>query len=313
MAIEIMMMGPMGPIERGLAPDFTLHRLPPEPEREAFFERSGAKIRGIVAYSGAALLDGRLLAHLPHVEIVTNMGVGYETVDLDAAKARGIIVTNAGSVNAEDVGEHAFGLMLDVARNIAAGDRYVRAGQWAVKGRMPMTHRVTGRKLGVLGLGHIGLAVARRAEAFAMAVSYHNRSPRADVPYRYVPNLVELAREVDFLVAATPGGDETRNLINRDVIDALGPEGILVNVGRGSVVDEPALIEALQQKRLAGAGLDVFADEPNVPQALIALPNVVLQPHQAGATYEGVAAAVDLVISNMKAHFAGGEVQNRVA
>jgi lactate dehydrogenase-like 2-hydroxyacid dehydrogenase len=313
MAIEILMMGPMGPIERGLVYDFTLHRLPPEGEREAFLARSGANIRGVVAYSGAALLDERLLARLPNVEIVTNMGVGYETVDLDAAKARGLIVTNAGSVNAEDVAEHAFGLMLDVARNISAGDRHVRSGQWPIKGRMPMTHRVTGRKLGILGLGHIGLGVARRAEAFAMPVAYHNRRPRPDVPYRYVANLVELAREVDFLVAATPGGDETRNLINREVLDALGPEGFVVNVGRGSVIDEAALIDALQEKRLAGAGLDVFADEPNVPAALIALPNVVLQPHQAGATYEGVAAAVDLVISNMKAHFAGGAVQNRVA
>src|SRR5579883_428740 len=255
MAIEILMMGPMGPIERGLVSDFTLHRLPPEGEREVFFARSGKNVRGVVAYSGAALLDERLLARLPNVEIVTNMGVGYESVDLEAAKARGIIVTNAGSVNAEDVAEHAFGLMLDVARNISAGDRYVRSGQWPIKGRMPMTHRVTGRRLGILGLGHIGLGVARRAEAFAMPVAYHNRRRRPDVPYRYMADLVELAREVDFLVAATPGGDETRNLINREVLDALGPEGFLVNVGRGSVVDEPALIAALQEKRIAGAGL----------------------------------------------------------
>ena len=313
MAIELMMMGPMAPIERGLVPDFTLHRLPPEAEREAFLARCGLTIRGVVAYSGAAILDAALLERLPNVEIVTNMGVGYESVDLDAAKARGIIVTNAGSVNAEDVAEHAFGLMLDVARNIAAGDRHVRGGQWPVKGRMPMTHRMTGRKLGILGLGHIGLGIARRAQGFDMPVSYHNRRRRGDVPYRYVSDLVELAREVDFLVAATPGGDETRNLINREVIDALGSEGIFVNVGRGSVVDEPALIQALLEKRLGGAGLDVFADEPNVPTQLMELPNVVLQPHQAGATYEGVAAAVDLVISNMKAHFAGDAVLNRVA
>ena len=305
MAVEILMMGPMGPIERGLEPDFTVHKLPPEPERGSFLAENAAGIRGIVAYSGASLVGPAFLDQLPNVEIIANMGVGYESVDVPAARARNIVVTNAGSVNAEDVGEAAFGLVLATARRIAAGDRYVRAGDWVSKGRMQMTHRVTGRKLGILGLGHIGLAVARRGAAFDMPVSYHNRRRREDVPYRYFPSLVDMAKEVDFLVAATPGGDETQHLIDRAVIDALGPEGIIVNVGRGSVIDEKEMVAALLEGRLGGAGLDVFENEPHVPQELMALPNVVLQPHQGGATYEGVGAAIELVIRNLKSHFAG--------
>jgi len=309
MPVEILMVAPMGPIERGLVPEFTVHRLPPPADRAAFLNEIGARIRGVVAYSGSGIsVDGALLAALPNVEIVTNMGVGYETVDLDAARARGVIVTNAGSVNADDVAEHAFALVLDVARAISAGDRYIRAERWATEGRMPLTHRVTGRKLGILGLGNIGLSLAKRAVGFEMSVSYHNRRPRTDVPYRFVPDVVTLAREVDILVAATPGGAETHHLIDRAVLDALGSEGILVNVGRGSVVDEAALIAALAERRLGGAGLDVFENEPNVPAALRELPNVVLQPHLAGATYEGVAAAVELVIRNLRAHFAGQKV-----
>ena len=313
MAVEILMAGPMRPVERGLVPDFTVHLLPLVQERAVFLAEMGPRIRGIVAYSGASLVDAPLLAALPKVEIIANMGVGYDSIDLDAAKARGIIVTNAGSVNADDVAEHAVGLILAVVRGIAAGDRYIRDGQWVSKGRMPLTHRVTGQKLGILGLGHIGLAVAKRAAGFDMPTAYHNRKPRTDVPYRYVARLVDLAREVDILVAATPGGPETQHLINREVLDALGPEGIFVNVGRGSVVDEAALVAALQEQRLGGAGLDVFEDEPNVPQALFGMANVVLQPHLAGATYEGVAASVDLVIRNLKAYFAGEPVLTRVA
>lgn len=309
MPVEILMVAPMRPIERGLAPQFTVHLLPPPPDRADFLRRHGPRIRGVVTYSGGGVdVDRSLLDALPNAEIIANMGVGYESVDMGAARARDIIVTNGGSVNAADVAEHAFGLILSVARGIAAGDRYVRAGDWVAKGRMPLTHRVTGRKLGVLGLGHIGLALAKRAVGFDMAVSYHNRRPRADLPYRYVPDLVDLAREVDFLVAATPGGPETHHLIGRAVLDALGPEGVLVNVGRGTVVDEAALVEALVERRLGGAGLDVFEDEPKVPELLLTLSNVVLQPHLAGATHEGVAAAIDLVVRNLTAHFAGEAV-----
>ena len=308
MPVEILMIAPMAPVESALAADFRIHHLPPAAERAAFFQQHGAGIRGIVTYSGGGIVDRTLLQALPAVEIVGNMGVGYESVDLNATRERGLIVTNAGSVNAVDVAEHAFGLLLDVARGIAAGDRHVRAGLWASKGRVKLTHRASGRKLGIVGLGHIGLAVAKRAAGFEMVVSYHNRKPRADVAYRYVSDIVELARDADFLVVATPGGAHTHHLINAAVIAALGPEGILVNVGRGSVVDESALVDALVSGRLGGAGLDVFEDEPRVPEALLTLPNVVLQPHVGGATYEGIAASVDILLRNLQLHFAGKPV-----
>jgi lactate dehydrogenase-like 2-hydroxyacid dehydrogenase len=249
---------------------------------------------------------------MPRLEIIVNMGVGYESVDLALARTRGIVVTNAGSVNAVDVAESAFGLILDVGRGISAGDRYVRAGHWAA-GRMKMTHRVTGRKLGILGMGAIGREIAKRAVAFEMRVFYHNRRPAPDSPHVYCESAEALARAVDVLVVAAPGGEQTRHMVGAAVLDALGPDGVLVNIGRGSVVDQEALIAALRAGRVAGAGLDVFETEPDVPAALLDLPNVVVAPHQAGATYEGVAAAVDVVVENLRAYFAGQPVRNRVA
>ena len=314
MSVDILMMGPMRPVEQQLPePDFTLHRLWQHEDRDGFLREVGPKIRGMVAYSGAALVDAKIFAALPNLEIIGNMGVGYDSIDIGLAKERAVAVTNAGSVNAVDVAEHAFGLMLDVGRGIAAGDRYVRAGRWVKEGRMPITHRVSGRALGILGMGHIGLEIARRAAAFDMPVFYHNRHPRSDTPHTYVDSIVELARRADILVVATPGGEGTRHLVDRAVLDALGPEGIIVNIARGTVIDEAALVEALTAGRLAGAGLDVFADEPNVPPALFELNNVVVQPHQGGATYEGIAAAVNILIVNLQNHFAGKPIVNRVA
>jgi lactate dehydrogenase-like 2-hydroxyacid dehydrogenase len=313
MSVDILMMGPMRLVEQGLAePEFMLHRLWQHGDRDRFLHEIGPKIRGVVAYSGAAPVDARMFAALPNLEIVGNMGVGYDSIDIGLAEKRGIIVTNAGSVNAVDVAEHAFGLILDVARDIASGDRYVRAGRWAKEGRKPVTHRVSGRKLGIVGMGHIGLEIARRAAAFDMPVYYHNRSRRADTAHIYVDSVVELARLVDVLVVATPGGEGTRHLVDRAAIAALGPDGIIVNIARGTVIDEAALVEALIAKRIAGAGLDVFADEPNVPPALFELDTVVLQPHQSGATHEGIAAAVGVLIANLQNHFAGKPIVNRV-
>jgi lactate dehydrogenase-like 2-hydroxyacid dehydrogenase len=310
MPVELLMMGPMGPIERGLGEEFTVHRYWLEADKPGFLADTGPRIRGMVAYSGAAAADAAMLAALPKLEIIANMGAGYDSIDIDAAKARGIVVTNAGSVNAVDVAEHAFGLILDVARGIAAADLYVRAGRWKTEGRLKLGRRLSGRRLGIVGLGNIGLEIARRGEAFAMPVAYHNRTRRADVAYRYVETVLALAGEVDVLVLATPGGATTRHLVDRAV---LGPDGILVNVGRGSVVDQTALVEALVDGRLGGAGLDVFEAEPEVPEALFALRNVVLQPHIGGATEEGVSGAIALVIANLKAHFAGRPVTSRVA
>jgi lactate dehydrogenase-like 2-hydroxyacid dehydrogenase len=314
MSVDILMMGPMRPVEQGLLePDFTLHRLWQHADKAAFLKEVGPRVRGAVAYSGAALVDAAMFAALPSLEIIGNMGVGYDSIDTGVAKARGVIVTNAGNANAVDVAEHAFGLVLAVGRAIAAGDRYVRAGKWLSEGRMAITHRVSGRRLGIVGMGHIGCEVAKRAAAFDMPIFYHNRHPRTDTAHTYVDSVVALARQVDVLVVATPGGDGTRHLVDRAAIDALGPDGIIVNIARGTVIDEAAMVTALTEGRLAGAGLDVFEDEPNVPPALLDHPHVILQPHQGGATYEGIAAAVGILVENIKNHFAGKPVVNRVA
>jgi lactate dehydrogenase-like 2-hydroxyacid dehydrogenase len=291
---------------------FTVHRLGDYPDAAACFAALGERVRGIVTFSGAGLaIDRSVLERLPRLEIIANLGVGYESIDIEAARARGVIVTNAAGANAADVAEFAFGLLIDAARGIARTDRDLRAGRWPGRG-MPRIRRVSGRPLGILGLGHIGLAVARRAEAFDMKVSYHNRRPRADVPYRYLADPLALVRAVDFLIVALPGGPETHHLVDRAIMDALGPEGVLVNVGRGSIVDEAALIEALSEGRLGAAGLDVFEHEPHVPPALAALPNVVLTPHQAGTTVEGVQAIFELALANLEAHFAGRPVLTAV-
>jgi len=313
MSHEILMLGPLGPIERALALEFTVHKYWLETDREGFLREVGPRIHGAVAFTGAVPADAALIAALPNLAIITNMGVGYDSVDVEAAKARGIIVTNAGAVNAIDVAELAFGLLLDVARGISMADRYVRAGRWQSDGRMKPTRRLNGRRLGILGLGNIGHALAVRAAAFDMPIAYHNRSPRPDAPYRYCGSVVELATESDILVIATPGGEQTRHLVGRAELNALGPQGILINVARGSVVDELALIDALAEGRLGGAGLDVFEAEPHVPARLLELPNVVVNPHGGGATYEAIGAAIDVVIENMKAYFSGGTVINRIA
>jgi lactate dehydrogenase-like 2-hydroxyacid dehydrogenase len=302
----------MGPIERGLEPEFTLHRLWLEGDKREYLRRIGPRIRGVVAYTSAIPADAGLIAALPALEIIANMGVGYDSIDLESCKARGIVVTNAGSVNAVDVAEHAMALILDVARAVSAGDRYIRGGTWPTGGRMKLTNRLAGRRLGIVGLGNIGRELATRAEAFGLPVAYHNRRRRTDVPYPYVESVAQLAEQSDILVVATPGSPDTHHLIDRAVLDALGPKGILVNIARGWVVDEAALILALEEGRLGGAGLDVFEAEPDVPARLLALPNVVVTPHQGGATYEGVGASIEVVIGNLRAHFAGKPVLYRV-
>lgn len=313
MPVEILMMGPMPPIERLLEPHARIHRLWLAEDPVAFVVEVAPNVRGIVAYSGAAPVDGPLLDRLPRIEIIVIMGAGYDSVDIASAKERGVVVTNAGNSNAVDVAEHAMGLVLAVAREIAMADRYVRAGRWKAEGRMMPAHRLSGRKLGILGLGNIGRAIAHCAAGFAMPIYYHNRHRLADVPFHYAESAVELARLVDVLVVAAPGGAETRHLVDAAVLDALGPAGILVNIGRGTVVDEAALIDALAGGRLAGAGLDVFESEPDVPEKLRALPNVVLQPHNGGATWEGIDAAVRVAVDNLLDHFAGQAVVNRIA
>ena len=261
------------------------------------------QVRGIAA-SGESRVSAALIAQLPALEIISVMGVGYDGVDVAAAVARGVRVTHTPDVLNDDVADLAIALMLSAARQLPAADRYVRSGLWP-QGSMPLARKMSGGRLGLVGMGRIGQAIATRALAFGMSVAYHSRSPRPGVPYAYHDSVAALAARCDFLVVITPGGAGTRHLINAEVLQALGPKGILVNVARGSVVDEAALIDALERGVIAGAGLDVFENEPHVPERLLALPKVVLTPHIGSATAATRQAMADLAVANLAAHFAG--------
>jgi hydroxypyruvate reductase len=284
---------------------YQVHRLYNAPDRAALLKEAGPVVRGI-ATGGRLGASGDIIDGLPKLEIIAINGVGTDAVDLERCRARGIRVTTTPDVLTEDVADLALGLMIAVSRRICAADRFVRAGRWPT-GHMGLSASVHGKRLGIFGLGHIGRAVARRAEAFGMPIAYTERHQAADNAYRFVPELVALAEDSDFLVLAASATAETRNIVNRAVMDALGPSGVLINVSRGSVVDEDALVAALSEKRLGGAGLDVFAHEPNAPEALWSMDNVVLMPHQASATIETRRAMADLVLGNLAAHFAGRE------
>ncbi|PKO44694.1 MAG: 2-hydroxyacid dehydrogenase [Betaproteobacteria bacterium HGW-Betaproteobacteria-3] len=261
------------------------------------------RIRAMAA-SGESKVPRELIAQLPALEIISVFGVGYDGVDVAAARERGIHVTHTPDVLTDDVADLALGLVLAVARRIPQADQYVRQGHWP-EGPAPLARKVSGARLGVVGLGRIGQAIAQRAEAFGMAVAYTARHEKVGCAYPYHPTPAALAAAVDFLVVITPGGAQTRKLIDTEVLTALGPQGFLVNVARGSVVDQAALVEALQAGRIAGAGLDVFEDEPDVPLALRAMDNVVLTPHIGSATWQTRRAMADLAFGNLQAHFAG--------
>ena len=272
----------------------------------AALERVAPDVRGIAA-SGESRVSAELISQLPALEIISVMGVGYDGVDVAAAKARGVMVTHTPGVLNDDVADLALGLMLSAARQLPAADRYVRAGLWP-QGPMPLARKMSGARLGLVGIGRIGQAIALRALAFGMSVAYTARHARPELPYAYAPDVTSLAEQVDYLVVITPGGAGTRKLIDARVLAALGPKGILINVARGSVVDEQALIEALEAGTIAGAGLDVFEDEPRVPDRLLALAKVVLTPHVGSATAQTRQAMADLALSNLVAHFAGKPV-----
>ena len=247
-----------------------------------------ADARGVAAAlkGGGATLDAALVAALPDLRFVSNMGAGVDSIDLAACKARGIVVCNTPGKTDGCVADMAIGLLLAQARAIVAGDRHVRTGTWPTAPKAPLTRRVWGRKVGILGLGRIGLAIAKRAAAFDMPIGYHNRHARPDLPWRHFPDLVAMASWADVLVVACPGGAATRHLVDARVLKALGPGGVIVNIARGTVIDEAALVAALTDGTIAGAGLDVFEREPAVPAALFAMQNVVLTPHTAGSTGE---------------------------
>jgi lactate dehydrogenase-like 2-hydroxyacid dehydrogenase len=256
---------------------------------------------------GAAEMDA-----LPDLRAVANFGVGYDNVDVEEATRRGIVVSNTPDVLTDAVADLAVALVLDVLRQVSAADRFVRRGEWAAGERFPLTREVRGSVVGILGLGRIGQAVAERLEPFGARIAYHSRSPQ-DVVWTYHASAVDLAGASDVLVVLTPGGADTHHLVDASVLEALGPDGFLVNVARGSVVDEAALVAALEEGRLAGAGLDVFADEPNVPTALLGRDDVVLLPHVGSATVQTREAMATLVLDNIAAFLASGELVTPVS
>ncbi|KAL6642995.1 hypothetical protein ACP70R_021176 [Stipagrostis hirtigluma subsp. patula] len=276
----------------------------PPDRRDAFLRAHAGSVRAVVtggvAGAGAALIDA-----LPRLEIVACFSVGFDRVDLARCRERGVRVTNTPGVLTDDVADLAVGLAIAVLRRIPQADGYVRAGQWKAKGDFTLTTRFSGKRVGIIGLGRIGLAIARRVEAFGCPVSYYQRTKRDYPNYTFFPTVVELAATSDVLVVACSLNEQSRRIVSREVIDALGPGGVLVNIGRGGHVDEPELVAALAEGRLGGAGLDVFEDEPEVPEALVALDNVVLAPHMGSGTRETRRAMADVVLGNLEAHVSG--------
>lgn len=290
--------------------NFTVHRYW-EAEDKAAFHARHAKTR-FMAFAGHIEVSGDFMDLFPGLEIISSFGVGTDTIDLAAAKARNIRVTNTPDVLNDAVAETVIALMLALCRRIVDADRFVRDGKW-LDGGYPLTGELTGATVGIIGLGRIGKEVARRAQAFKMQVVYHGRHKQQFEPYPYYENLVDMARDVDWLVGIVPGGAATTGLVSREVMAALGPNGSLVNVGRGSLIDEPAMVEMLKSGALGGAALDVFAEEPKMSEELWTLPNVVLSPHQGSATEKTRWAMGDLVVRNLLAHKNGDPVITPVA
>lgn len=286
-----------------LEAEFTLHPLWRAADPFAFLSPIADRVRGFASFTSYPVTAG-LIAALPRLEIIAAMSVGTDHIDLAAAKARGIRVTNAPDVLTDCVADIGMALVLAVARRIVVADRFVRDGRW-LEGNFPLATKVGGATMGIVGLGRIGRAVAARAAAFGMQLIYFGRHRQADVAYPFFDDLVAMARASDYLMLTCPGGPETHHLVNAAVLEALGPEGVLINIARGTVVDEAALVAALEGGRLGGAGLDVYANEPRVPASLLAREDVVLLPHLASATHATRAAMGQLMIDNLKAHFAG--------
>ena len=262
------------------------------------------RIRGVVT-NGHMGPPPEVIDRLPKLEIIASASVGYDGIPVEYARSKGIPVTNTPDVLNNDVADLAIALVIMTARRLVANDRYVRAGRWPKEGEYPLATTASGKRLGILGLGRIGKAIARRAEAMDMTIAYHSRNKVADVAYRHYPDLVELAKDSDFLVVIIPATPQTKAIVSKAVIEALGPKGILVNVARGAVVDEDALVEALKTGKLGGAGLDVFVNEPQVPEVLFGMDNVVLQSHIGSASVETRRATSQLVLDNLDAQFAG--------
>jgi D-3-phosphoglycerate dehydrogenase len=296
---------------QALDPAYVLHKLWEAPDRTGLLQACAPQVRA-VATRGELGASAELIAQLPALELIACYGVGTDAIDLAAARARGIRVSNTPDVLTGDVADIAVGLALSVMRRMPAADAYVRSGAWAQK-NMDLVHRLYGKRVGVVGLGRIGQTVARRLSGFDVELGYFDTAARADSPHRFFGSLLELARWCDLLVVTLAGGAATHGMVEASVLDALGAEGWLVNVSRGSTVHEPALLDALEQRRIAGAGLDVFWNEPRIDPRFMALENVVLQPHHASGTVETRKAMGQLVRDNLAAHFAGRPLLTPVA
>lgn len=291
-----------------LGDHFDVIRLWESKDPEGEIKNRARDIRGIVSTYNCVGVSSRMIEALPNLEIIAQFGAGFDNIDLAAAAGRKITVTNTPDVLTNDTADVAMFLMLNVARRAVEGDMFVRVGRWASGMTFPLSTSLTGKRVGIVGLGKIGQAIARRAEAFDMKISYFGRKAKDGVPYTFYSDLVELARESDFLVLAVAGGPDTKDIINYKVLEALGPKGYLINIARGSVVNEEDLLIALKNKAIAGAGLDVFAKEPHVPEELKSMDNVVLSPHVGSATQETRARMGQLVIQNLLAYFEGKPV-----
>lgn len=298
------------PTQDALDQSFTCHKLYEAADRAAFLRQHAPKVRALATF-GPAGADAALMDQLPKLEIISNFGVGVDAIDLAAAARRKVIVTNTPDVLNDCVADTSMALVLNTLRRFPQSENYLRAGQWGTRGAYPLTTSLGGKTLGVLGLGRIGEAIAKRAEAFGMKIRYHNRS-RKKVAWPYEPSVVSLAKNSDVLLIAAPGGPETLRIVNAAVLDALGPRGFVVNIARGSLIDEPVLLRYLREGRIAGAGLDVFDNEPKIDPAWFAVENAVLVPHVGSATVETRTAMGALQVENLRLHFAGKPVKTPV-
>lgn len=304
MSHSLLLMGPLLPsVMQTLESTYSVHRYWESDDQSALLQSISDNCEGVVTDGGRGV-EAEVLRQLPNAKVVSVFGVGVDAVDLDYCKANNIVVSNTPDVLSDDVADMAIALALATSRQLVFGDSYARAGKWPANGAMPLTRRVMGKKAGIYGMGSIGNALAKRLEGFDMQISYCNRSQRSDSSYAFCPSLVELAAKVDYLfvtASATPGSVGS---VNKEVLDALGSDGFLINVSRGTLIDEPVLISYLQEEKIAGAGLDVFASEPNIPEAFFSMNNVVLQPHNASGTWETREAMGKLVLDNLAAYFA---------
>lgn len=311
MTFEVLLINPVIPmLDEALRARYTVHRLYEHADKHGWLREVGANIEGVVT-GGASGIDNDTMSRLPKLRIVAINGIGTDAVDLDYARSRGIHVSTTPGVLTDDVADLAIGLLLSATRGLCTGDRYVRDGQWVARAPLPLARKFSGMKLGIVGLGRVGRAIAARAAAFNCEIAYTDLRAMSDVPYRFVDDLHTLASQSDALVLAA-SADNAQGIIDTRILDALGRDGWLVNVARGKLVNEADLVQALAEKRIAGAGLDVFVDEPNVPAALLSFPNVVLQPHRASATVQTREAMAEIVLGSLEASFAGRRPETSV-